>query len=280
MKLRQHGVYVPSDYYRELKFKKNNRPKARAFMEYYDDMDLGEHNSVRFYAKSWGIAVGTAHGWIDDFKIEIDKYYTTRQLRSDGHYSYAKNESERNEQNQVNKKEQTNNDKNDTLKDTNEQSEQNEMNKGLIASKDIYVDSKDIDNKKSSSKKKFVYSDKFEIVWQEYNKKSGNKPRAFNIFESKFKEIDFNLIIEAIREYKATKEEWRDLKDFDGFLNGMIDIYLPKKSWVKDKNGKKHIGYFYDSKNLFISNNQEKLKLESKNITEFIIEKRFGYIGD
>lgn len=281
MKPRQHGVYVPSDYYRELKFKKNNRPKARAFMEYYDDMDLGEHNSVRFYATSWGIAVGTAHGWIDDFKREIDKYYATRQLRSDGHYSYAKNENERTEQNEVNKKELSNTDNIDTSKVSNEQTEQNQMNKGLNASisKDIYVESKDIDKDKSFTKNKIAYSNKFEICWQEYDKKKGNKPKAFNIFEKKLKGIDQDLIIEAIREYKATKEEWRDLKDFDGFLNGMIDIYLPKRAWVLDKHGNKHIGHFYDSKNLFISNEQLKLTLESKSITEYISSKRFGYIS-
>jgi len=96
IKLKTHGVFIPSDYYRELKFK-NKRAKARAFIEYYDDMDLGEHNSVRFYAKSWGISVSTAFGWIDDFKTQIDKYYATRVLKNEQHYSSAKNQIERNE---------------------------------------------------------------------------------------------------------------------------------------------------------------------------------------
>lgn len=280
MKLRQYGVYIPSDYYRELKFKKNNRAKARAFMEYYDDMDLGEHNSVRFYATSWGIAVGTAHGWIEDFKVEIDKYYATRQLKNDGHYNYAKKESERNEQNQVNKKEQTNNDKNNTLKDSIEHFEQNEMNKGLNASlyNNINADSNESTDQTSSKKVDKKYSSNFEILWNRYDKKSSNKGRSQTIYLRRWKNTDIKIMIEAIDKYKASID-LTYLKDFDGFLNGLIDTYIPKRAWVLDKNGIKHIGWFYDYENKFTSDTNLNLKLESSNIANFISEKRFGYIG-
>lgn len=279
MKPRQHGVYVPSDYYRELKFKKNNRPKARAFMEYYDDMDLGEHNSVRFYATSWGIAVGTAHGWIDDFKREIDKYYATRQLRSDGHYSYAKNENERTEQNEVNKKELSNTDNIDTSKVSNEQTEQNQMNKGLNASisNNINADSNESTDKTFDKVHK-NYSTNFEILWNRYDKKSSNKGRSQTIYNRRWKNTDIKIMLEAIDKYKASID-LTYLKDFDGFLNGLIDTYIPKRAWVLDKNGTKHIGWFYDIENKFISDSNLNLKLESSNIANYITDKRFGYIG-
>ncbi|WP_141048219.1 hypothetical protein [Aliarcobacter cryaerophilus] len=279
MKPRQHGVYVPSDYYRELKFKKNNRPKARAFMEYYDDMDLGEHNSVRFYATSWEVAVGTAHGWIDDFKIEIDKYYATRQLRSDGHYSYAKNENERSEQNEVNKKELSNTDNIDTSKVSNEQTEQNQMNKGLNASisNNINADSNESTDKTFDKVHK-NYSTNFEILWNRYDKKSSNKGRSQTIYNRRWKNTDIKIMLEAIDKYKASID-LTYLKDFDGFLNGLIDTYIPKRAWVLDKNGTKHIGWFYDIENKFISDSNLNLKLESSNIANYITDKRFGYIG-
>lgn len=279
--MRTHGVYIPSDYYRELKFKKNNRTKARAFMEYYDDNDMGEHNSVRFYANSWGVAIGTAHGWIDDFKTEIDRYYAARQLKNDKHYNYAKKQNEHFEQNRMNTLTTSSSDNIGIVDNHTEQSEQKEMNKGLTASlsNNIYVESNDSDKNKSSSKNRISYSNNFEIIWQEYDKKSGNKERAFKIYQKKYKNVDIKLMIEAIKEYKSSKEEWRDLKDFDGFLNGMIDIYLPKRAWIKDKFGNQHLGHFYDSKNLFISDEHSKLPLQSSNITEYIANKRFGYIG-
>lgn len=277
--MRRNGVYIPSDYYRELKFKKNNRAKARAFMEYYDDNDMGEHNSVRFYSKSWGVAIGTAHGWIDDFKLEIDKYYATRQLMSDGHYSYAKKQTERTEQNELNKKEQPNVDNIETTINTIEQSEQSEVNKGLNASlsNNINADSNESTNQ-SSYKTNKNYSANFEILWNRYDKKSSNKGRSQTIYNRRWKNTDIKIMIEAIDKYKASID-LTYLKDFDGFLNGLIDTYIPKRAWVLDKNSNKHIGWFYDVENKFISDTNLNLKLESSNIANYITDKRFGYIG-
>ena len=279
MKPRQHGVYIPSDYYRELKFKKNNRAKARAFMEYYDDNDMGEHNSVRFYANSWSVAIGTAHAWIDDFKEEIDKYYATRQLRSDGHYSYAKNTTEHFEQNEMNKNIESNNDNIVDCKNTSEHFEQNEMNKGLNASinNNINADSNESTDKQSSKSNK-NYSANFEILWNRYDKKSSNKGRSQTIYNRRWKNTDIKIMIEAIDKYKASID-LTFLKDFDGFLNGLIDSFVPKRAWIVDKNEIKHIGWFYDSENLFLSDVGARTKLESSNIASYIQDKRFGYIG-
>lgn len=277
--MKTHGVYIPSDYYRELKFKKNNRTKARAFMEYYDDNDMGEHNSVRFYANSWNVAIGTAHGWIDDFKIEIDKYYATRQLMNEKQYSYAKNQNEHFEQNEVNKKEPTNNDNIRTVKITTEQNEHNEMNKGLTASlsNNINADSNESADENLDSKKK-SYSANFEILWNRYDKKTSNKGRSQTIYNKKWKKTDIKIMLEAIDKYKSSID-LTYLKDFDGFLNGLIETYIPRRAWVIDSKEQKHLGWFYDSENKFISDSFVPLKLESSYIADYIANKRFGYIG-
>lgn len=277
--MRTHGVYIPSDYYRELKFKKNNRTKARAFMEYYDDNDMGEHNSVRFYANSWGVAIGTAHGWIDDFKTEIDRYYAARQLMNDKHYSYAKNENEHFEQNKVNKKELTNNDNIEIVKNTTEQNEQSEMNKGLTASlsNNINADSNESADEKLDSKKK-SYSANFEILWNRYDKKTSNKGRSQTIYNKKWKNTDIKIMIEAIDKYKSTID-LTYMKDFDGFLSGLIETYIPRRAWVVDSKETKHLGWFYDNENRFVSDSFVTLKLESSYIADYIANKRFGYIG-
>jgi uncharacterized protein YukE len=93
MSYRKSYISVPIDYVRELKMN-GNRKKARSFLEYFDDMDLAEHNSVRFYAKSWDVSVGTAHKWIDDFNREIDKYYNFWKLKNARHYSSVKKQTE------------------------------------------------------------------------------------------------------------------------------------------------------------------------------------------
>ncbi|MCG3680269.1 hypothetical protein [Aliarcobacter butzleri] len=248
-------------------------------MEYYDDNDMGEHNSVRFYANSWNVAIGTAHGWIDDFKIEIDKYYATRQLMNEKQYSYAKNQNEHFEQNQVNKIELTNNDNIEIVKSNTEQNEQNQMNKGLTASlsNNINADSNESADENLDSKKK-SYSANFEILWNRYDKKTSNKGRSQTIYNKKWKTTDIKIMLEAIDKYKSSID-LTYLKDFDGFLNGLIETYIPRRAWVIDSKEQKHLGWFYDSENKFISDSFVPLKLESSYIADYIANKRFGYIG-
>lgn len=71
---------IPCDYYRSLKIN-GKRKKSSAFMEYYDDLLMGDNHSIRFYSKSWQVAIATVHGWIKEFDIEIDKYEAAIILR-------------------------------------------------------------------------------------------------------------------------------------------------------------------------------------------------------
>jgi len=65
-------ICIPKEYIEKLR-NNNQRAKARAFMEYYFDLENNFLNSLRFYAKSWNVALGTAQRWVKEFEYEIDK---------------------------------------------------------------------------------------------------------------------------------------------------------------------------------------------------------------
>jgi hypothetical protein len=284
----QRGRYLmlPTDYINAL-LMSGQREKASSFSEYFIDMSQDEVNSVRFYAQRWPVGKSAVLEWIKEFKEEIAKFHAYWTLKNDSHYSSVKNkngqqsdkENIKNGQQNGKEAQELESLKTKTDNENNKNGQQSDKDLNTINKDNIYVESNDSDQNKSSSKNRINYTSNFEIIWQEYDKKSGNKERAFKLYQKKYKNIDIKLIIEAIKEYKSSKEEWRDLKDFDGFLNGMIDIYLPKRAWIKDKFGTRRNGHFYDSKNLFISDEHSKLKLESSNIARYIEEQRFGYIG-
>jgi len=94
--MRMNYKTYPTDYVQQLKYERGDkgRKKARAFMEYWDDMEHGEHNSIRFYAKSWDVSSSTSHGWIDEFNKEIDLFLSHWDLRNQRHYNSAKNSTE------------------------------------------------------------------------------------------------------------------------------------------------------------------------------------------
>lgn len=87
----------PTDYVQELNSSRGTRgrKKSRAFMEYWNDMEHGEHNSYGFYAQSWEVSKSTAHEWIKEFMHEIELFLSHWDLRNKQHYTYAQNQTER-----------------------------------------------------------------------------------------------------------------------------------------------------------------------------------------
>lgn len=274
---------VPTEYFERLQGE-GKREKARAFLEYFLDMHNDATNSIRFYQKSWNLtSTGSTHKWIKEFKLEISKFFTYWELKNEQHYNSVKNQSEHKVNTNKNQNEQQNN-KTTTINKANEikqintkkkQSEQ-DMNKvpNTNNTNNINAESEDSAKKYSSNK----YSANFEILWNRYDKKTSNKGRSQTFYKRRWKNTDIKILIEAIDKYK-NKTDITYLKDFDGFLNGLIDSYIPKRAWIKDRYKNKHIGWFYDNENLFVTDNLKKLKIESCNIAEYIQEKRFGYIA-
>lgn len=95
--MRMNYMMIPTDYIQQLKQTRGvpGRKKARAFMEYWDDMEQGEHNSYGFYAKSWDVSKSTSYDWIDEFNKENELFLSHWDLKNKQHYKYVKNDTER-----------------------------------------------------------------------------------------------------------------------------------------------------------------------------------------
>lgn len=88
MKLRTHTIPLPTDYVSELR-NKGNRKKSRCFIEYFYDIEVGEHNSYSFYAKSWEVGKGTAYRWIEEFNKALEIFDAAKELKRKVHYQKA-----------------------------------------------------------------------------------------------------------------------------------------------------------------------------------------------
>lgn len=124
--MRMNYKSYPTDYIQQLKRERGvaGRKKARAFMEYWDDMEHGDHNSESFYAKSWDISRSTSHEWIKEFKVEMDLFVDHMFLKNQQHYNHAVSPTEQNEQRQPSK---TSNDKHRNIGTYTTSTEQNEQ---------------------------------------------------------------------------------------------------------------------------------------------------------
>ena len=88
MKLRTHSIPLPTDYVSELR-NQGSRKKSRCFIEYFYDMEVGEHNSYGFYAKSWEVGKATAHRWVKEFNEALEIFDAARELKRQVHYKKA-----------------------------------------------------------------------------------------------------------------------------------------------------------------------------------------------
>ena len=277
-------IFLPSKYIERLQ-KDRKRAKSRAFMEYYFDFHNKATNSLTFYAKSWSVALGTVHNWVKEFAYEIEKYHTYWILENEKESTsiLKQNENKMKIKKVKNENENTIQHTNKSiiieseLKDKKFQNE-NKMKEDSNSNNinNINADSNESADQNPSSKKN-SYSANFEILWNRYDKKTSNKNRSQSIYLKRWKNTDIKIIIEAIDKYKAAIDLTYQ-KDFDGFLNGVIDSYVPKRAWVIDSKQNKHLGWFYDNENKFISDSLVPLKLESSYIAEYIETKRFGYV--
>lgn len=278
----QKGRYtsIPVDYLNAL-FVNGQRDKASAFMQYFMDMEKGDINAVRFYVKAWGVGRGTVQRWIDEFANELDKYYAYWSLKNEQQRSSAKKQMGQERDKDKKQMGQKKSDEAHQIEEDKKQSDTKEEQMGHKSDKgynNSNINNINAESNDSASKnKKTIYSKNFEILWNNYDKKSSNKARSQTIYNKRFKNTDIKIILEAIQEYKDNTEA-KYIKDFDGFLNGLIDSYIPARAWLRDKTGKKHIGWFYDSRNLFQSDEQKKLRIDGTDISLYIENNRFGFI--
>ncbi|MFW2600167.1 hypothetical protein [Aliarcobacter butzleri] len=57
-------------------------------------MEVGEHNSYRFYGKSWEVSSSTAHEWIKEFNEALEIFDAARELKRKVHYQEANKKSD------------------------------------------------------------------------------------------------------------------------------------------------------------------------------------------
>ena len=276
---------VPIDYIKALQMN-NQRDKAKAYLEYYLDMHEDNVNSIRFYAVAWGVSKSTASNWIDEFKIEIEKYHTFWTLKNATHHTSVSKKSglnvdtlgnESGHENNYQSTENTESVKSKMDSEKNETGQQVDKDSNTSNIHNINADSNESANNNPSSKTN-SYSANFEILWNRYDKKTSNKARSQKIYIRRWKNTDIKILIEAIDKYKSAID-LTYLKDFDGFLNGVIDTYIPRRAWIVDRNKNKHFGWFYDNENKFVSDALKILTIESNDIAEYIDSKRFGYVA-
>lgn len=281
--VRKHYMMMPINYIEQLQ-RTGKRDKARAFMEYFYDMHDERINSLRFYAISWDVSKSTVENWIKDFKIEIDNFFSYWTIHNQSHH---KNTLKNDGQKVDTLKKKTGHHKvnqstiiSDVLKvglDTSKRETGHPIDKE--ANKNIY--NINVDSKESTSNKKIrnEYSKEFEILWNLYDKKSSSKKRAHSIFNKRWKSINPHYIKKAIKSYKSETNPTY-IKDFDGFLNGVIDNYIAKRVWIKDKKGNIHQGNYTDFDNKFISDAAIEFTLESSAIASYLENGHFGYLNN
>jgi hypothetical protein len=216
----------PVDYIQQLKRERGarGRKKARAFMEYWDDMEHGDHNSEGFYAESWEVSRSTSHGWIKEFRKEIDLFLDHWYLKNMQHYSYAEKSTEQNEQVQPSKTSTLEHRKAGLYNNTTEQNEQ-------VQPREVF-NSNDNDYKGGMS---FSNDPKFNdlfFIYAQNTKHPGHKEKAYAAYVNS--KVDASMLTLAAVQYlhdPAVGDRRFNLTNF--IMNEAYIPYLPKIIRVK-----------------------------------------------
>ena len=221
----------PTDYVQELK-QNGKRKKARAFMEYWDDMEHGSHNTIRFYAKSWDVSVGSASNWIKEFNDEIDLFLAHWDIRNKQHYNYAKNQAEQ-KLNKMNS---------DTAQET-----------GLHGKVNEHDLNEDFNINNNNNKSGWVFDKDFNDLYFVYGANTrykGKKDDAYEIY--KHIDVDVNLLKLAAVRYLHDKSVEKKYNLANFLKNEIYLSYLPQKIKITIA-GVTRVGIYDKEKQLFVS---------------------------
>jgi len=207
--MRMNYKSYPTDYVQQLK-QNANRKKARAFMEYWDDMEHGDHNTIRFYAQSWDVSVGCTSNWLKEFNHEIDLFLSHWDIRNKQHYSYAKKSSEQ----KVNKM------NTDTAQEV-----------GLCRKANEHEVNEDFNLYNNNNKGHWAFDKDFNELYFVYGantKYKGTKAEAYEAFKNV--SVDLNLLKLAAMRYLHDPETEGRRYNLPNFLKNEIYLsYLPKR---------------------------------------------------
>jgi len=245
--MRQNYKIYPIDYIQELK-NQGKRKKSRCFLEYWDDMEQSEHNSFGFYAKSWEVSKSTAHGYIKEFNDEIERFLAHWTIRNNQHYSYVKNQAER---------------------QPNETNASKDLKSGIQTSHIERLPNKalNINNNKSN-----VFLDKnFLRLYNRYRelyKFAGDRDKAYEEYLTIKDSIDTNIFLEAIIKYLTDKEIDGKYFNFANFIKeGVYLSYMPKRLEIRREDGVLK-GLFSKEAETFITDDGKEMKLTIERFNE------------
>ena len=233
--MRMNYKTYPTDYVQELNTNRGvqGRKKSRAFMEYWNDMEFGEHNSYGFYAKSWDVSKSTAHSWIDEFMKEIELFLRHWDVRNRQHYSYAKKSTER---------------------QPNETNAYKAQNIGSCQQQQERQPNEAFNLNNNNNKAKWYFSPEFNDLYFIYGantKYKGKKEEAFDVFKDM--DIDVSLLKLAAMRYLHDPDTQNRRYNLTNFLKNEIYLsYLPKKIRITI-NGVTRVGTYDDKTMLFTS---------------------------
>ena len=260
MSVRMGYINIPIDYVRELK-SSAKRDKARAFMEYFDDMDSDSVNAFSFYAKGWNVSKSTAHDWIKEFKHEIERFYAHWMLKNSNHYSSVKNSTER----------QPNDNR------TNEgfkmpiSSEQNEISRTTTERQPN--EAFNINGVDDTRERVNFFDPKFEDLYRRAricNKKVGKKEEAYQEYMNNHQHISHSDMAYAYMVYANdphTNGKVFNLANF--FKNQVYMSYLtPRIRVLKDERVIE--GWYEKDKNLLTTDDKELKELTPERFRELV----------
>ena len=243
--MRMNYVLMPVDYVEQLK-SAGKRKKARAFMEYFNDMECQEDNSYGFYAKSWEVSKSTAYAWVDEFYRECQLFIAHWEIKNKRHYSYAKNTAER-QPNDSRTTKEAKKPKNTELQEDEKTATERQPNKAL----NIGI----IIGGESESEMSVATDGEFNTYYSELRfiagKYVGSKEQTYKSYLKVKSFLNIKVLVKAYREYVKSVDVYKKdkIQGFSKFIeNDLYLAFLPKQVKVISELGV-YEGY-YENENL------------------------------
>ena len=252
MSVRMNYILMPVDYVRELN-NKAQRKKASAFMEYFNDMDLDDVNAIRFYAKSWEVSHTTVIRWVNEFKLEISKFFSLWQLKNNAYNNSVKKTMFQECSSDVPNNKQQSTDtstfqKNDVPQEFQECSKVFNINNNI--------------NKKFDKKFEDMY---FRCRYS--NKYTGNKESAYIEYQANHTHISYNDMAYAYMIHSNDPQTNGKTYNLTNFMKNQAYLNYLNPQIEITKEDKKIVGYYDQTKGTVVT---------ADNITYTITKEKFA----
>ena len=232
--MRMNYALMPTDYVDQLK-SVDKRKKARAFMEYFNDMECNEDNSYGFYAKSWEVSKSTAYVWVDEFHKECELFIAHWELKNKRHYSYAKNTAER-QPNDSRTKINSINPNNTEFQEIDKTTAERQPNEALNTC--IVVGGGDKDKTEFATDGEFnTYYSELRFIAGKY---VGKKDEAYKSYVNVKEYLNIKVLVKTYKEYVRSVKVHNNekIQGFKKFIDSeMYLAFLPKKVKIIHEEG-------------------------------------------